>query len=401
MSSVFLGAVGCSPGEPIEDSKLLPDFKSDIQHACNEVPRVYAYFADRAAIWDEACAQAIVDIEQADTELDFLIVLERLLDDLYDAHISLNTNSSQSPRLVPSGSDVWIGDESSNYSVLGVRPGSGAAQAGVQPGDTLVSFNGLKSPELISARVHAKPDAMSSARKNWALNAAVAGYRHEPRIMLVNRDGVEIRYDLGDPEPAGKPNPITFETMENGIGYIRFNDSLGNNETVSAFDDALEELSATQGLIVDLRDTPGGGNTGVAEPILGRLIDATLPYQITVDSSLGAIPRQISPTGTWTYEQPIIALVGRWTGSMGEGMAIGLDGMARAEVLGDCMAALAGGTNDISLAQSGISIRIPAYDLTHLDGTSRHQWCVDTPETADAGNQHDALLKSAMEKLVF
>jgi len=124
-----------------------------------------------------------------------------------------------------------------------------------------------------------------------------------------------------------------------------------------------------------------------------------MPYQITVDPSAGAISRKIFPTGAWTYEKPIIALVGRWTGSMGEGMAIGLDGMTRATVMGDCMASLAGGTNDIVLTQSGISIRIPTYDLTHIDGTPRHLWCVDMPVTADAGNQNDILLESALEKL--
>ncbi len=399
VSFVLLSVVACSPGDAIDESNSPPDFKADILQTCNEIPNVYAYFNDRESIWNEACAKALVDIEQADSGRDFLIVLERLLDDLFDAHISLNTNSSQSPRLVPSGSDVWIGIDGSDYTVIGVRPETGAAQAGVEPGDRLVSFNGLKPSELVSSRVHAKPDALSAARKNWALNAAVAGYRHEPRILVVNRDGVEMSYDLGNPEPAGKPSPITVSTLGNEVGYIRFNNSLGNDETVSAFDNALEELSATRGLIIDLRDTPGGGNTGVAEPILGRLISATLPYQITVTPSEGTISRQIFPTGAWTYEQPIVALVGRWTGSMGEGMAIGLDGMARAEILGDCMAALAGGTNDISLAQSGISIRIPAYDLTHLDGTPRHLWCVDTPVTADAGNQDDALLATALETL--
>ncbi|MEO1538716.1 MAG: hypothetical protein AAFR73_13440, partial [Pseudomonadota bacterium] len=122
-------------------------------------------------------------------------------------------------------------------------------------------------------------------------------------------------------------------------------------------------------------------------------------YQVTVDPTAGKITRTISPTGKWAFEQPVVVLVGRWTGSMGEGMAIGLDGMGRAEVLGDCMAALAGGTNDIVLAQSGVSIRIPAYDLTHLNGTPRHLWCVERPVTADAGAQNDALLDSAIEKL--
>jgi carboxyl-terminal processing protease len=217
--------------------------------------------------------------------------------------------------------------------------------------------------------------------------------------MVVKRDDVEMSFDLGDPEPKRIESPITVSMIQNKVGVIRFNNSLGNDETVSAFNDALENLSGTQGLVIDLRDTPGGGNTGVAEPILGRLVDTRKAYQVTVDPIEGTITRSISPTGPWTYEQPIVALVGRWTGSMGEGMAIGLDGMRRADVIGDCMAALAGGINDITLQQTGISIRVPAYDLTHVDGTPRHLWCVETPVTADAGNQEDELLAAAIAKL--
>lgn len=399
LSIGLLSITACSTGDTFEETKAPPDFKADIQQTCDDVRNTYVYFDERRPVWDEACAAALIDIEQAESGLEFLIVLERLLDDLYDPHISLNTNSNQSPRLVPSGNDVWIRGDSKGHNVIGVRPGSGAAQVGVKPGDQLVSFNGLKPSDLIATRVHAKPDTLTASREVWALNAAVAGYRHEPRIMVVKRGGAEKKFDLGNPEPEATTNPITVTIAENEIGYIRFNNSLGNSETVSAFNNALEELSETQGLVIDLRDTPGGGNTGVAEPILGRLISKRKPYQITVDPIAGNITRSISPTGNWAYKKPIIALVGRWTGSMGEGMAIGLDGMGRAEVFGDCMAALAGGTNDIVLAQSGISIRIPAYDLTHLDGTPRHLWCVEPPVTADFGNHDDALLKFAIAKL--
>ncbi len=399
LSAVLLSTAACSPGDALEDPKSPPNFKADIQQTCAEVPNTYVYFSERKPIWDDACTQALADIEQAETGLEFLIVLERLLDDLYDPHISLNTNSNQSPRLVPSGADVWIGGDNLDYTIIGVRPGSGAAQAGVKPGDRLISFNGLTPSDLIATRVHTKPGAMTASRATWALNAAVAGYRHEPRIIVVSRGGVETSYDLGSPEPESMASPITATTFENEVGYIRFNNSLGNSETVSAFNDALEDMSEAQGLVLDLRDTPGGGNTGVAEPILGRLISTSTPYQVTVDPTAGNITRTISPTGKWVFQQLVVALVGRWTGSMGEGMAIGLDGMGRAEVLGDCMAALAGGTNDIVLAQSGISIRIPAYDLTHLNGTPRHLWCVEKPVTADAGEQNDALLDSAIVKL--
>ena len=57
--------------------------------------------------------------------------------------------------------------------------------------------------------------------------------------------------------------------------------TLVDNGLLKSFDAALEELSETDGLILDLRKV-GGGNTGVVEGIIGRLIDRERVYQRTV-----------------------------------------------------------------------------------------------------------------------
>lgn len=400
-----IGALGllvmaaCTPSGTEAELEQAPDYKADIRQVCAELPGKYVYFSERKPIWGDACAKALLEIEQAETGLQFLRILERLLDDLYDPHISLNTNSASSPRLLPSGTDIWLEPENQAQVIVAVRPGGGAAHVGIKVGDKLVSFNALSSSELIATRVHSKSEINSTQRQVWALNAAVAGYRNEPRLIVVERDSVQISLKLSDPEPERADETVSARVLQTGVGYIRFNNSLGNSDTISAFNDALDDLSDSKGLVIDLRDTPGGGNTGVAEPILGRLVSVNTPYQITVDPKRGPTTRSISPTGPWAYDQPIVTLVGRWTGSMGEGMAVGLDGMARAELMGDCMAGLAGGTDDLLLAQSGISIRIPAYDLTHIDGTPRHLWCLEAPQTADMGNEEDTLLKRAILRI--
>lgn len=399
---IVLGVIllsACEPSAPDPIDGTTPNFKADLQHVCDQVPDTYAYYSERQPIWESACAAALIKIDGVQSGGAFLTVLERLLDDLYDPHISLNTNSPRSPRLVPSGTDLWVEPKGEAHVIVGVRPDSGAARAGLELGDVLVSFNDLTPEQLILTRMHSRPDIRSIGRESWALNAALAGYRDQPRQIEIERDDQPATYDLGDPEPERASTPLSARVMQDDIGYIRFNNSLGDGATVSAFNQALANLSETGALILDLRDTPGGGNTDVAEPMLGRLINEPRAYQITVDPETGAVPRSINPVGAWAYEAPIIALVGRWTGSMGEGMAIGLDGMGRAEILGDRMAGLAGGTQDLVLEQSGISVRLPAYDLTHLDGTPRHLWRVSKPQPADAGDQEDALLQRAIVKL--
>jgi carboxyl-terminal processing protease len=82
-------------------------------------------------------------------------------------------------------------------------------------------------------------------------------------------------------------------------------------------------------------------------------------------------------------------LVDHWTGSMGEGMAIGLDGMGRATVAGTRMAGLNGAVFDLELPNTRIRLNYAAERLAHLDGTPREYYVpslhVDLLDPAHAG----------------
>ena len=88
---------------------------------------------------------------------------------------------------------------------------------------------------------------------------------------------------------------------------------------------------------------------------------------------------------------------------MGEGMAIGLDGMRRATVVGSAMAQLAGATETFTLARTGARVALPTGELFHVDGTPRHRWLPPvviapgtSPSGADAIMEHSrALLRDA------
>jgi carboxyl-terminal processing protease len=81
---------------------------------------------------------------------------------------------------------------------------------------------------------------------------------------------------------------------------------------------------------------------------------------------------------------------------MGEGMAIGLDGMRRATVIGSRMAGLLGAVYTYTLPRSGIRYNLPGDRLTHLDGTPREAFVppILVEETGD-----DAALARALSAL--
>jgi C-terminal processing protease CtpA/Prc len=74
------------------------------------------------------------------------------------------------------------------------------------------------------------------------------------------------------------------------------------------------------------------------------------------------------------YSKPLVVLVGRWTGSMGEGMAIGFDAMKRAEIVGSEMEKLAGEINGFSFKHQRFGYRLSVAKLFHINGTLREEF---------------------------
>ncbi|MDC1266236.1 S41 family peptidase, partial [Flavobacteriaceae bacterium] len=74
------------------------------------------------------------------------------------------------------------------------------------------------------------------------------------------------------------------------------------------------------------------------------------------------------------YKHPIVILVGRWTGSMGEGLAIGFEGMERAEVVGTEMRRLAGEVYDFDFIHQKYGYKLSTAKLYHLNGTIREKY---------------------------
>jgi C-terminal processing protease CtpA/Prc len=131
-------------------------------------------------------------------------------------------------------------------------------------------------------------------------------------------------------------------------------------------------------LIVDLRNTASGGNSSVDRGILGRFVERELPYQKHVlpsEERETNVRRSwlelVSPRGEFVYSRPVAVLVDHWTGSMGEGLAIGFDAIRPGTVVGTAMAGLVGATYHITLPRTGIGVNIPAERLYHVNGAPR------------------------------
>jgi len=100
--------------------------------------------------------------------------------------------------------------------------------------------------------------------------------------------------------------------------------------------------------------------------------------------------------------EAVVVLVDHWTGSMGEGIAIGMDGLKRATVVGTEMARLLGATHPITLPNSGIGVNFPAEKLFHVNGTPREDFVpavkVDLAKPDNTGAR-DPILDAGLKAL--
>lgn len=296
-----------------------------------------------------------------------VLFYEQVMNEFYDSHMHLNSNTGESYRL---SSPLYAALQGEKFIVQNVF----ASQLDYRFEDNILgaeilSFNGKAFADAVDdfpTLCHNKKDP---AIREWLANKVLSGKLNEARTLglkLVN--GKQVSLDI-DALKEKSHTALLEATIQDKIGIIRINNSLGNSDLVAAFNEALDGMMDTRALILDLRNTPGGGNTGVAEPIMGRFINARAGYQVC-ENAQERYTRYVMPTGQ-TYTRPVYVLAGRWTGSMGEGMTIGLDGMNRATIVGTELERLAGGMKTVNLANSNFGFRVSFEKMYHLDGRLR------------------------------
>jgi carboxyl-terminal processing protease len=331
-----------------------------------------------------------------------------------DPHLIVGPFDEQDHSIIYTHADLRADHAAGRFEVVDVRAGSAAAKAGVRPGWQIVEIDGLSAGE--SARLPFGPvlENPSPIQLSYGITLAANGRRGKDRELVFRRaDGSTTRLAL--PSPSAQARMIaSFPVLSvhrlgenNRFAQIVINNSLGNNQTIAAFDAALAQLGDADGIIVDLRNTPSGGNTDVARSIIGHFLKQPEPYQVhtipAVERALG-VPRtfiEIASPRAPLFDRPLVVLHGSWTGSMGEGLVIGLDAAAGAFTIGSDMGDLLGALWNFDLKVSGARLDMGAEQLFHPDGRPREDFVADQPlPQADTGpDGSDPLLPEAIRKL--
>ncbi len=171
----------------------------------------------------------------------------------------------------------------------------------------------------------------------WVSVAAevVPGYSR-PRPLNANWRGIQKTID----GLADLPEGLAWARTADGIGYINIY-RLGSGGLPKTFDEVLDKLADTWGLVIDLRFN-GGGDELLARKVAGRFLERKRVYSLNQYRSgpkhtdLGEkYERVCQPRGPWRYESPVVVLIGQKTMSSAESFALMLAQAPQVTTMGD------------------------------------------------------------------
>lgn len=352
-------------------------YQKDFNEFWNDVNDNYAYLKEQNIDWKKVKEIYAPKTEKISTHSEFIQFLESVLNELYNGHSSLNTNLNSSNRLIPSGQDMFVEKINNKFIITDLRKDFGAEKSGLKVGSEITLFNGKPIEEQLNKFLPKFIQNHNSKMYQFALDILFAGTHNTKREISVLENETEKKYFPDVFEQSKSNSLLESKVLNKNTGYIKINNSLGNNRLILDFDKTLDDLLNYKNLIIDLTETPSGGNTTVARAIMGRFINRTLPYQ------KHEFDEQYDTKRVWTefvtprksqFKGKVYILVGHWTGSMGEGIAIGFDGMKRAKIMGTKMAGLLGAISNFQTTETKIGYQFPIERLYQTNGKPREEF---------------------------
>lgn len=378
-------------------------YKADFDFFWQTINDNYCYFEKKQIDWNHIKAIYTPQIDTVTTRESFITIIENALYELYDHHCTLRTRNRLSRRLVPTGADMWAAYEGDKPIIREVRKGFGAEKVGIKAGMEVIAVNDIPVSQAILPFL---PHTVNVESRSFALRLLLAGdHVNKRKITLKTDNGIADYYPDKDGlllEDVQYPAWVESKTFGN-IGYIKINNFLFDNAIIPKFDSVLNTLLTVKSLIIDLRETPSGGNTTVARAILSRFIDKEQFYQkheFYAEEKATGIKRSweeiVTPRGA-QYKGKVVVLADHWNGSIGEGITIAFDGMKRATVIGTELARLNGAIDGFEMPNSRIGFNIATERLYHVNGTQRELFrpTIEVDVTKDG----DVMLNTALSYL--
>jgi len=204
--------------------------------------------------------------------------------------------------------------EASNDTMTVVSPydGSPAQKAGILPGDILTQVDNIK----VTFETY---DAVIEYIKSG---------KNDTMTFYIDRDGEKLTKKVTREEV--KRQSVTYKMFGDGVGYVRVSEFIQSTEP--DFKAAIEDLKGRQmkGLIIDLRNNPGG----YAQTVIA-MTDYLLPEGVIAYLEDSHGKRQYYHSDASCLDMPMAVLINQGTASASELLAGSLKAHGLATVIGE------------------------------------------------------------------
>jgi carboxyl-terminal processing protease len=205
-----------------------------------------------------------------------------------------------------SGVGIELSIEDDQVVVIAPFDGSPAAQAGIRSGDVIVTIDGVSvDTNSLSDTIGRMRGAEGTTVKIGILREGVA----EPMLFTLKRSRVEL-------------HSVRAEMLEPGYGYVRisqFSETTGDDFMAALRDLRKHNGAPLKGLVLDLRDNPGGVleaavsvadaflDSGIIVTAKGRTPDSKFEMDATPGDALNGAPIMVLVNGGSASAAEIVA----------------------------------------------------------------------------------------------
>lgn len=266
------------------------------------------------------------------------------------------------------GMAVQLTDDG-DIEVIRVYEGSPAEAAGLLSQDRIVQVDGVPV----------------SGENGQTLNEAVQRIQGEDGTtvrLTVLRDGETLELDIVRSEVS--ISYVDYEIINGNIGYVNIAQFTGND--VTGFQEAVEAFKSAgvSGIVVDLRNNPGGLLTDVVQ-----IADMVLPEGLVtyVEDRHGNRQEETSDAEYWDI--PMVVLVNGMSASASELFTAAIQDYDRGTVVGATTFGKGIVQTLITFSDDGAGMQLTTASYYSPNGRSIHQTGVEPDVTVELNEDYD------------
>ena len=325
-------------------------YQETLDYFYNYFAEKYPYVEYKNIDLSEIQKETSKELKTVKSDKDFGLLVRKMFQKFHDGHLFVH---------IPSKSDkkdkvyVDTGIKPVNIKekcfIKKILPNSPAEKLGLKPGMQIIEIN-------------------DEEVNSWGRNLYGMG-GDTLTLCIIDFDENEKVIKIKLPEKRWKkPSPvITHKHLSEGYGYINIKwMKVDMFSFVPSFDKALKNLWNTKGLIIDIRDNPGGAII-LTDQLLGRFTKQKVNYGGIINrqgtfSSLYVMPRYP------IYEHPVIILINRRNYSAADFFAYAASHLDRIRLVGRPTGGVVSSPSTLLKLPGGAEVQLVGSGLTDTSG---------------------------------